>query len=156
MGGRGAGWVAGQVALGALTAAVAARGPGRTRRWGARRAAALTALGAGGALAVWAARSLGTALTPLPAPRAGASLVEAGPYRLVRHPIYTGVVVAGAAAPLAGSPLAAVPLVALARFLAAKARREEERLVARYPGYPAYRARVRGALLPALGRRGAA
>ena len=42
---------------------------------------------AGAALAVWAGRSLGGSLTPYPAPSERGTLVEAGPYAAVRHPI---------------------------------------------------------------------
>src|SRR5476651_2191042 len=42
---------------------------------------------------VWAARNLGSALTPLPLPN-GAGLAARGAYRWVRHPIYTGVILA--------------------------------------------------------------
>ena len=49
---------------------------------------------AGGAEAGLGIRHLGDALTPLPHPRADAELVESGIYRLVRHPIYGGLIVA--------------------------------------------------------------
>lgn len=46
----------------------------------------------GGLLAVAGIFGLGANLTPLPYPKDEATLVETGPYRLVRHPIYSGVI----------------------------------------------------------------
>ena len=43
---------------------------------------------AGAAGFVWSARSLGKSLTPYPRPRETGELIEKGPYRFVRHPIY--------------------------------------------------------------------
>src|SRR5512145_1666282 len=45
---------------------------------------------AGGGLFLAGLWALGPSLTPLPLPKQGASLVQTGPYRLVRHPIYAG------------------------------------------------------------------
>ena len=47
----------------------------------------------GVALAVRGTLDLSDALTPLPYPRAGASLIQTGIYGRVRHPIYGGIVV---------------------------------------------------------------
>jgi protein-S-isoprenylcysteine O-methyltransferase Ste14 len=48
---------------------------------------------AGGAiLLVAGARALGSRLTPLPHPKDDAVLLAAGPYRIVRHPMYGGVI----------------------------------------------------------------
>src|SRR5690606_25181410 len=38
--------------------------------------------------------ALGSALTPYPRPRDGAGLVKRGVYRYVRHPVYSGIVLA--------------------------------------------------------------
>ena len=90
------------------------------------------------------------ALSALPRPLETAELVEAGPYRFVRHPIYGGLVLAGIAVALirASLPVALLTL-ALAVVLDVKRRREEAWLVDRYPGYVDYRARTR-ALIPFL------
>ena len=49
---------------------------------------------AGTLLAVWGWLSLGGALTPFPLPRVDATLHQQGAYRLTRHPMYAGVMLA--------------------------------------------------------------
>ena len=90
------------------------------------------------------------ALTALPHPLDDAALVERGAYRLVRHPIYGGLILASLGlaviTPWAGTFIA---VALLAIVLDLKRRREEIWLAGRYPGYAAYRARTR-ALIPFL------
>ena len=83
-------------------------------------------------------------LTALPRPMAGAQLVDDGPYRLVRHPMYGGIVIAsfGWAFATASTPSLVVALV-IAGFFDLKSRREEGWLAERFAGYDAYRARTR-------------
>ena len=79
-----------------------------------------------------------------PASPRSARLVEAGAYRLVRHPIYGGLILGAAGwALLRGSLGALVGAAALLVFFDLKRRREEAWLASRYPGYAAYRARTR-------------
>ena len=47
---------------------------------------------AGAALSVGGVLRLGNNLTPLPYPKDGAELVDQGPYAIVRHPIYSGLI----------------------------------------------------------------
>lgn len=106
---------------------------------------ALLGLGLGG----WAVSSLGPAFTPFPEPLPGAALVEDGPYRWIRHPMYSSVVLtmvglAVALASLPGLGVAGLTIV----FFWFKARYEERRLRLVVPGYSSYAARVRGRLLP--------
>lgn len=110
----------------------------------------LTALGAIVLLA--AARHLGAALTPNPVPnRAG--LVAHGLYRWVRHPIYTGVLLAClGVAVAAGTVLAYAAVVALLVLFEVKTRLEERWLTRTYPGYAEYAA-VTGKFVPGLGKR---
>ena len=90
------------------------------------------------------------AFSALPRPIETGSLVEAGPYRLIRHPIYSGLILAGIAIALIRvSPLVAMLTLALAVVLDLKRRREEAWLTERYPGYGAYRERTK-ALVPFL------
>lgn len=108
---------------------------------------AIAAAGAGISLA--GMRSLGSNLTPLPEPLPGAVLVSTGPYRWVRHPIYSGIVLT-----LAGVGTAAGSLPGLAAtgvlgvFFWFKAGYEESRLCLQVAGYAAYQRRVRGRLVP--------
>jgi protein-S-isoprenylcysteine O-methyltransferase Ste14 len=79
-----------------------------------------------------------------PEPRAGGRLVREGPYRFVRHPMYTSVLLFGvAAAWSAGRALAWLEVALLAAVLAAKATIEERAMLAAHPDYAAYRARTR-------------
>lgn len=150
LGRRGGGWVAGQGVLLAavfLSALVGVGWPAPLAPLGYAVAAAL--LAAGVALLVAGGSDLGTALTPFPAPRAGEALRTAGAYRLVRHPIYGGVVlVALGWSALFGSVVGAVLTVLLALFLDLKSRREEHWLERHYPGYRDYRRRTRRRFLP--------
>jgi len=106
--------------------------------------------GVGLVLAVAGGRTLGRSLTPLPKPRAGATLRRGGVYRLVRHPIYGGVILMAAGWSLGSAPLGLVPTAALVGVFTFKARREETWLLAHYADYAEYRARTPRRLLPWL------
>lgn len=156
LGPRGEGWVALQLVCFGLLAAAIYAGP---HDQGADPAATGTRQLVGYLIGVIGAAMLGSglaelrrarALTALPHPRADAELVERGAYRLVRHPIYGGLILAtlGLAVITPWAPtFLAVAL--LATVLDLKRRREEVWLAERYPGYAAYRARTR-ALIPFL------
>lgn len=103
----------------------------------------------GSGLAIVASVTLGGAFSPFPEPVPGAPLAEIGPYRWVRHPIYTGGIVAllGGAIFLASWEAAATTAVVVF-FLARKARYEEERLLLTGGGYRAYMTRVGGRFFP--------
>jgi protein-S-isoprenylcysteine O-methyltransferase Ste14 len=103
---------------------------------------ALAVVGAG--LAVGGIAKLGAALTPLPYPTADAVLRETGVYRVVRHPMYCGVLLAAFGwALLSRGWLTLGYVIAAGVFLEAKVRREERWLLERFPGYAAYQRRVR-------------
>jgi protein-S-isoprenylcysteine O-methyltransferase Ste14 len=86
-----------------------------------------------------AAVNLGTALTPTPMPKEAASLRTTGLFRFVRHPIYSGVLLA-----VLGTLIGSRSFVKLAlglfvlAFFTLKARWEERRLTETYPEYSAY------------------
>ncbi len=135
----GAALVAAQFALIALLAALA----WPALRHGAPPAAAwvLWALaGLVGTWALWANRPGNFNIRPTP--RAGGQLVQHGPYRWIRHPMYTsvGCFAAGCAA-AAGSAPAWAAAVMLAAVLAAKAALEERWMIEAHPGYADYRRR---------------
>ena len=87
--------------------------------------------------------NLGRSLTALPTPVPHGELKVGGLFRLVRHPIYSGVMalIVGAAA-RSGNPWSALAAAGLVAWFMAKARWEEDRLRARYPGYDDYAART--------------
>ena len=112
----------------------------------------LGAVVAGVAVLLWAARDLGGSLTPLPLPN-GAGLAAHGAYRLMRHPIYTGVILACLGVAIgAGAFLSYVGTLVIALFFEGKTRLEERWLVGAYPGYADYAART-GKFLPGIAKR---
>ncbi len=116
----------------------------------AAAATALTWLGL--ALVVWAVLVFGRGVTPSPMPSGKAQLQTRGPYRWIRHPMYTGVIILMAGSALGRRNwLAAVLWIVLVTFFITKMRWEERRLVETYPGYHSYRMTV-PALVP-FGRR---
>lgn len=99
--------------------------------------------GAGVGAIVWGASSLGRGITPHPAPTPDATLRTDGPYRYVRHPIYSGVLLFAAGITLASaSALKAAAFVLLLVVLSIKARFEEGLLAEHFPGYESYARRT--------------
>ena len=97
----------------------------------------------GGVVALVAGTELGRGLTAVPIPNGRSELRTGGLYRLVRHPIYTGLLLAaGSYALQSGNGWRAVAFVALVVLLTVKARWEEVRLRRRFAGYAAYAART--------------
>ena len=107
-----------------------------------------------GAAGLWLAASaigtLGRSGSPFPKPPAVSELKESGPYALVRHPIYGGILLLSVTWSLTRSPWALVPTAALATALVLKARLEERWLIDRHPAYAGYRQRVRRRFVPYL------
>ena len=93
---------------------------------------------------VWGIRSLGRNLTPGTEPLPDAELVTVGAYNHVRHPIYTGFVLALAGYTLAWSnwTLALLFGFLALKYFQAKAGIEEDWLIERFPGYKSYMRRV--------------
>jgi protein-S-isoprenylcysteine O-methyltransferase Ste14 len=101
-------------------------------------------------VATLAALRLGFALTPVPIPKEGADLVTSGIYHWIRHPIYTGVLLAAAGLVVLGASLGhLVGWWALFAVLSIKAAGEERMLAKVHEGYGAYK-RTTGRLFPRL------
>ncbi|MDJ0953996.1 MAG: isoprenylcysteine carboxylmethyltransferase family protein [Acidimicrobiia bacterium] len=99
-----------------------------------------------GGSGLWMLRSK---LTPLPAPVAGAVLLQDGPYAIVRHPIYSGVILGFLGLAVRGAnPVAGLLALALIPFFYAKTLHEERLLITLFPEYAAYQRRVRYRVLP--------
>lgn len=84
-----------------------------------------------------------------PEPKAGARLVTSGPYRWIRHPMYSAVLLGAAALAWIAPAWAWLAWAALAGVLWAKASVEERALLLQHAAYAGYRRRTRR-LLPWL------
>jgi protein-S-isoprenylcysteine O-methyltransferase Ste14 len=147
LGPRGEGWLVLQGLLGMIAGAAGVTGLASPAWDGPPRIATTVAgcaLGGLGALQVWrGVRHLGRNVTALPHPTAGATLVETGVYRRVRHPIYGGVMLAAAGwALLTAAPVALAVAALFVPFFWLKSTVEERWLEQRFPAYAAYRRRT--------------
>jgi protein-S-isoprenylcysteine O-methyltransferase Ste14 len=143
MGKRGEGWVLLQLVLFVLVAVA----PLFVERYPfppwLRVLGALISL-AGVALATLGLLALGPSLSPFPKPVDNGQLVTTGIYGIVRHPIYTGLIIGAIGwALLTAALLGLVLAIVLFLFFDVKSRREERWLAQKYAGYGAYRERVR-------------
>ena len=87
--------------------------------------------------------NLGRSLTPLPSPVPHGELRTNGLFRLVRHPIYSGIIaLTVGAAVRSGSLTVVAATAALVAWFMLKARWEEDKLRSTYPGYAEYAART--------------
>lgn len=105
------------------------------------------ALGIG--LAIWARWHLGKNWSPAPALKAHHELVTSGPYHFIRHPIYTGLLLA-----LLGSSIVSLPwvfiLVGAGLLFIRRVGMEEHLMLQQFPQqYPAYQKQTK-ALLPLI------
>jgi len=79
-----------------------------------------------------------------PEPRPGTALVTTGPYRWIRHPMYSSLLVMMAGVAVFNlAPVNFLGLSLVAAAVAAKASIEERLLTQRFPQYCAYAARTR-------------
>jgi protein-S-isoprenylcysteine O-methyltransferase Ste14 len=98
---------------------------------------------AGGLLSVGGIAGLGRNLTALPSPLDNGHLVESGAYRIVRHPIYSGIILGMFGIAFYFSNwIGFLGAAAIMIFFDQKSRREEVWLVEKYPEYMVYRTRV--------------
>lgn len=101
--------------------------------------------------AIWARITLGSNWSGRPMVKIDHQLIVKGPYRLARHPIYTGLLLAGAGSALAVGKSCIVPGLALVLLgISIKIVQEERLMTETFPAaYPDYRSRVK-ALIPWL------
>ena len=96
-------------------------------------------LAAGLALAVWARVNLGRNWGMPMSRKAEPELVTTGPYRVVRHPIYSGLLLAMIGTSLLRSLVGLALVVAVGAFFVFSARVEERNLTETFPStYPDY------------------
>jgi protein-S-isoprenylcysteine O-methyltransferase Ste14 len=101
-------------------------------------------LGLIGALLILAGiLNLGPNLTAVPYPKEDGSLVESGVFRIVRHPIYCGIIFGSFGWGFMNNSLLTLLLgMVLFIFFDVKSRREEQWLCHKYSNYAAYQLRV--------------
>lgn len=91
------------------------------------------------ALAIWARAHLGRNWGMPMSRKKHPELVTSGPYAFVRHPIYTGILLAILGSTIGVSMFWALPFVLAAGYFIYSARREEEDLLRQFPEqYSAY------------------
>ena len=87
---------------------------------------------------------LGSNLTPVPYPKDEGTLIETGPYRLVRHPMYCGgILIAFGWGLLIHGWITLGYAIIMLVFFDVKSRREEKWLNAKFSSYGDYQKRVR-------------
>lgn len=137
---KGEAWVAAQVILFTVYLGL----PWRAPHASVLAAVGLALVAAGLALLSAGLFRLRRQLTALPMPTDGAKLATDGPFALVRHPIYAGVLLAAAGWAVAAADAPRLLMAAvLFVFFDAKSRFEETLLERRFPEYAAYRRRVK-------------
>jgi protein-S-isoprenylcysteine O-methyltransferase Ste14 len=104
--------------------------------------------GLGFALAIWARKHLGTNWSREPSIQAGHELVTSGPYRFVRHPIYTGLLAAIFGAALVAGSVWLFVFVSFLVMFVWRVKTEEKFMMHLFPQqYPEYKKRT-SALIP--------
>jgi protein-S-isoprenylcysteine O-methyltransferase Ste14 len=112
--------------------------------------AGITLCALGVALAIWARVYLGSNWGMPMALKERPELVTSGPYAFVRHPIYTGIILAILGTAVAETILWLIPLAVGSAYLVYSARSEERLMEQKFPEqYPAYQKRTK-MLLPFL------
>ena len=107
------------------------------------------------ALAVWARLHLGRNWGMPMTQRAEPELITSGPYRFVRHPIYSGLLTAMLGTVLVNNLLGLIVVAAGVAYFYYCGTVEERNLATTFPAvYPEYRSRTKNAHpVPALGER---
>jgi len=143
MGKRGEGWVIGQFVIG--IAIVASALVTRVELPLLVRVLGIVLMGISGLVVVAGAFNLGKNLTVMPKPKEGEhSLITSGVYGIVRHPIYSGLILGSFGWSLLWGTLLGLALsVVLLLWLDQKSRHEEAWLIEKYVDYPTYQRRVK-------------
>ena len=140
---RGGAWVIGQMLLMGAVLALGGLFPGENFWRGSGLMGGII-MGIGGLTGLAGVASLRSGLTPFPKPRDQSRLIQTGIYGLMRHPLYTSVIVTAVGWGLfrqSWLALAAAGLLAL--FFDRKARHEEAYLRGQFAVYREYERRVR-------------
>jgi protein-S-isoprenylcysteine O-methyltransferase Ste14 len=118
--------------------------PTETLRW-----TGIFVCAAGVGFAIWARHTLGTNWSGAPTIKEGHELVETGPYRYVRHPIYTGILFGIAGSGIGSGQIKHLFVLAIvAALLWIKLKVEESLMRRQFPqSYPDYMQRTK-ALIP--------
>jgi len=113
------------------------------------RIAGVLICAAGMAFAFWARVQLGRNWGVPMSLREGHELVTTGPYRVVRHPIYTGILLACLGSGLAADNRWFIGFLLFFVYFSYSARVEEASMMRQFPDqYPEYKRKTRGAILP--------
>jgi protein-S-isoprenylcysteine O-methyltransferase Ste14 len=97
----------------------------------------------GTALAIWARLYLGRNWGMPMTQKADSELVTSGPYAYIRHPIYSGVLLAILGSTAAAGPMWFVVLAVVAVYFIYSATQEEKTMLKTFPDtYPAYKSRT--------------
>ncbi|MBK9601532.1 MAG: isoprenylcysteine carboxylmethyltransferase family protein [Anaerolineales bacterium] len=81
----------------------------------------------------------------------GQKVIQSGPYRIVRHPMYLGTILMYVSSPLAlGSYWAIIPAIFIIPILVARIINEEKVLTKKLEGYSAYKQKTRYRLIPGI------
>ncbi len=115
-----------------------------TTRGIAWEAVGATLVGLGIGLAIVARSYLGRNWGTPMSQKENPELVTSGPYGVIRHPIYSGIILATLGSVLGLSLLWLLPLALVSAYFIYSARREEALMCRQFPGqYPAYRKRTK-------------
>ncbi len=96
------------------------------------------------ACAIWARLYLGRNWSARPAVKENHELVMAGPYAYVRHPIYTGIILATFGIALTGAVIGIVMCIFSLIILSMRIPKEENIMLELFPdAYPGYQARTK-------------
>lgn len=103
-----------------------------------------TLFGIGAIVGITGTLRLGGNRTPFPRPNEDSQLVTSGVYSIMRHPLYSCLILLGAGwSMIWSSSVAGFATVLMTLFFDRKARREEVWLFEKFPDYASYARRVR-------------